>query len=399
MRFLLLMLGITTIVVLSGSCSQGQPADDFGYDDDGGGSPPIVVTACDSFCNVGSQLGGQFECGISCQASCATFRSTKPDCANALDAQLNCYVTNVNLCKCGDLDVIDCTAAARACAPEIAAYASCAAQNPTSSGSGGAGSVHEGGNLGVIDSGNLNVSLANYPQSCGGPVNSTCPTTELALNLVMGLGRVSPGTVTSLDELDAGYTGLAPYNGSCSETGGRYTDGNVEVLALDDTTVSLRLSGTATYDPELPGGMDGDYLIDLCDPVPPPGNELSNAVAIETTTPAPALTIHLTNVPNTCADPDASAAVCSTELANVTISLPEAMQAVGTYPLDGLAVYGDCSPYGTACGCHGGILWGGTIEVKSIDANNIVFALAGTDPVIWRHPNIDGTYNATLCKP
>jgi hypothetical protein len=60
----------------------------------------------------------------------------------------------------------------------------------------------------------------------------------------------------------------------------------------------------------------------------------------------------------------------------ITIALPPALQAVGTYPLNHLAAI---SYNGDDCSTHFTSYWDGTIEALSISATEVIFKLAGAD--------------------
>src|SRR5262249_39123047 len=158
-----------------------------------------------------------------------------------------------------------------------------------------------------------------------------------------------------------------------------YSDGTVEVLAVTEAQVTLRLAGTAKVLGTL-ANADGDYDVLRCDATP---RLLASAVAKANVMEPGDLMIYATNQPNTCADPEPSSAGCSIETAIVAIDLPPAMQAVGTYPLSGIATFtvaGSVPPGGCVMGM--GTYGSGTIEIVSIDASQVIFTLSGTGSLI-----------------
>lgn len=261
----------------------------------------------------------------------------------------------------------------------------------------------QGNDIAVTNGDKLEVKLANYLQTCGVDTPQGCgPTAVWQVSFDLPLAQLSAGSVVSLKDAGGFETGSDAQDPAspnvCGGGGGTYWDGTVEVLSVSASQVSLRLTGTM---PVLfgAGTADGDYVVELCGQKPPPGHALTSAVATPSSVNAQNLTLHATNLPNTCSDPDNSLQGCSVEHAGVSIELSPAMQAVGVYPLDSIATFSDWEPgTGGECGGGGGSYWGGTIEIVSIDAANVVFTLSGTDPFFTANANADGTYTAPRCN-
>jgi hypothetical protein len=100
-----------------------------------------------------------------------------------------------------------------------------------------------------------------------------------------------------------------------------------------------------------------------------------------------------------CADPlSTTSNGCSAPVFQVSIALPVALQAVGTYSLDQLGFASFSAPEGgNICSGGGGSYWDGTIEITAIDATHVTFTLAGTGPLLLDNDNANGTYTAKRC--
>ena len=91
--------------------------------------------------------------------------------------------------------------------------------------------------------------------------------------------------------------------GFCGGGGGTFWNGTVEVREVTNTQVTLRLAGTMPL-LSVPFNADGDYVVDLCGQKPPPGHALTSAVVTHSSVAPNNLTLHATNLPNTCSDAD-----------------------------------------------------------------------------------------------
>ena len=83
----------------------------------------------------------------------------------------------------------------------------------------------------------------------------------------------------------------------------------------------------------------------------------------------------------------------------VSLNIPPAMQAIGTYPLDDTGVNGFASETGDGvgpeCSFGGGTFWGGTLTITSIDAVQVTGTLQNTDSY-WSF-DADGAFTALRC--
>ena len=112
-----------------------------------------------------------------------------------------------------------------------------------------------------------------------------------------------------------------------------------------------------------------------------------------------ALFLFVSNTAQSCGDPFAGAPGCATPEYKVTIVLPTALQAVGTYPLDQLATAGVSElEGGSVCTGGGGSYWDGSIQITAIDATHVEFTLAGTAELfIASGHTANGAYSAKRC--
>ncbi|MEP7121466.1 MAG: hypothetical protein ABJE95_11170 [Byssovorax sp.] len=104
------------------------------------------------------------------------------------------------------------------------------------------------------------------------------------------------------------------------------------------------------------------------------------------------LVVFLNSLTLVCTNPYAFGEACDTE-SLVTILLPPALQAVGTYSLSQLAAVGISSE----CGRQFSSYWDGTIEITAISATSVTFKLAGTSTPIVAGQSGDGTYTVERC--
>jgi len=137
-------------------------------------------------------------------------------------------------------------------------------------------------------------------------------------------------------------------------------------------------------------------------PAPDPGSgsggDSSSAATGGSSIDPNTLFLFVSNGAQSCLDPHAGPGGCVAHY-QVTISLPPALQAVGTYPLTDLGFVSITEPNGTnTCSGGGGSYWDGTITISSIDGANVTFTLAGTMSVFLDPgTTADGTYTAKRC--
>lgn len=173
--------------------------------------------------------------------------------------------------------------------------------------------------------------------------------------------------------------------------------GTLEIIDMDPTSVSVRLTGV---DASSDLSFDGDYVAERCGTVPvtPPPTP---AVAVlgssiignpsSGTGPAAdpgALYLYAGSTPGSCEEP-APIVDCATER-QMVLSLPPELQAVGTVALDAIAIDAIYSGPGTSCGPA--TFATGSLEITNIDESTVDFRLLGTG-----YAGFDGLYSATRC--
>jgi hypothetical protein len=134
-------------------------------------------------------------------------------------------------------------------------------------------------NIGGVKDDLLLVSIGNYVETCGPDAFYHYPTNAAPcmsgpswqLKLQLPLASLHVGTVWSFSDISYGWgyeqiNTIAPDDG-CAGGGGSYEEGTAEVLSVSDSEIGLRLAGTLPIFP--PETTDGDYVITLCEPIPP----------------------------------------------------------------------------------------------------------------------------------
>jgi hypothetical protein len=242
--------------------------------------------------------------------------------------------------------------------------------------------------------------MASAPQECADALNppacEDAPAWELILSIPPELNR--PGAI-DLEDPRIGFHNEIRLDKKC---GGGYGYGSgywgtLTILSLDETSVSFTLSGaTATSDLS----FDGDYVAARCGPAPvtpPPtpvvaqlGSGLSGNPSSGTGPSAnpDALYIFGGTSPGTCEEP-VPVLDCPTDRQFV-FSLPESLRVPGVISLDDPAIDAIYTSAATSCGTAK--FKSGTLEITSIDASHIAFAIAGTQYV-----GLNGVYEGSMC--
>jgi hypothetical protein len=131
------------------------------------------------------------------------------------------------------------------------------------------GSSSGGGASTGVDPNTLNVRIGNYGPTCGG--SGTTPfacTPQVTWGISLGLppDLQAAGTTVSLgDPALNTFFSESGSNGSpddCWGGGGSYTDGTLEVLSNDGSTIVIRLSGTNAGLGDF--SADGQYSAPIC---------------------------------------------------------------------------------------------------------------------------------------
>jgi hypothetical protein len=165
------------------------------------------------------------------------------------------------------------------------------------------------------------------------------------------------------------------------------------------TTGDTGSSSGSTTPPTNDGPAIAMLRSELPVPTPPDGSS-----GVTTTGGGPdqdpsALFLFVSNVAQSCGDPFGALSGCATPEFQVTIVLPPALQAVGTYPLDQIATASESEPEGgNVCSGGGGSYWDGTIQITAIDTTHVEFTLAGTTELfIGSGQTANGAYSAKRC--
>jgi hypothetical protein len=185
-------------------------------------------------------------------------------------------------------------------------------------------------------------------------------------------------------------------------SGGNGGSGGVDVGMTTGTSFTTGDTGSSsgsTTPPTDDGPAIAMLRSQLPTPTPPDGSS-----GVTTTGGGPdqdpnALFLFVSNVAQSCGDPFAALSGCSMPEFQVTIVLPPALQAVGTYPLDQIATAGMSEPEsGGVCSGGGGSYWDGTIQITAIDATHVELTLAGTTELfIGSGKTANGAYSAKRC--
>lgn len=259
--------------------------------------------------------------------------------------------------------------------------------------------------------GGVVVTLANYGLTCGEfPLFPYECDTQVwwHAELQLTTADLVPGTKLPLTQAlgyltRQGAFPTPPGDEGCGPSAGPIGQGTVEVVAVSATELTLVVDG---HSPSADDGMDGQYVVSLCDGVPPADDGAAIAmkqseVPRDKIDPPPdpdELLVLLSNRGQSCVDPDHDADECATPRYQVRILLPASQQTIGTFALDAALVTTDGKSFPGACySVEDGPFQSGTIDITSIDATGVTFALAGTSPIGAGFGNIDGTYTAPRC--
>lgn len=266
------------------------------------------------------------------------------------------------------------------------------------------------------------VTLADYPSACGDPgIQPNCGLVPWwSVKFELATANLVPGSVhpfsSDLDgffseqlALDAGQT-------DCGFGAGTFTGGTVEIVSVSAAELVLKVAGTSAS-PLSNVGLDGTYTVPICDApttvddgnaiamkyIQTPGNNGDTTVSC-TGVGGPfvdpdTLMLFVSNLGQSCTDPYHYQEGCIDSRYQVAIQLPLNLQAVGIYPLGGMAnvslSVGQNSP-GTCVG-GGGSYWDGKINITAIDPTSVSFTLTGTADIGLGLGNADGTYTAPRC--
>jgi hypothetical protein len=176
-----------------------------------------------------------------------------------------------------------------------------------------------------------------------------------------------------------GTTSSGVISGSTGSVGTGDVDGGPAPLPDDGAAIAMLFSELPASDPDV--GTGG----------------VSSSTGGSTVDPN-TLFLFVSNGAQSCLDPHAQPAGCAARY-QVSISLPPALQAVGTYPLKDIGFVSLTEPGGPgSCAGGGGSYWDGTIDITAIDGANVTFTLAGTAGVFFNPgTTADGTYTAKRC--
>lgn len=255
------------------------------------------------------------------------------------------------------------------------------------------------GALPVGDPESLVLYFSNQPLTCEAPVMvSGCDGSsrwQFILSIPPELDRVG---LIGLDDPRIGFVETITLP-SCGGGGGSGNGfwGTLEILSLDEDTVTVRLTGT-TATSEL--AFDGDYVAERCGAVPvtpPPTPAVAMLGASVVGNPssgtgptagADSLYLFGGSVPGTCEEP-VPIVDCASERQFV-LSLPPEKQVPGSYPLDSADL--DAIYHAPGTGCGPATFDAGTLEVTHVDAETVEFSLVGTG-----FTGLNGMYSATRC--
>lgn len=255
------------------------------------------------------------------------------------------------------------------------------------------------GSAPIGDPESLVLYFGNTSFTCEAPLmSSACDGTmkwQFVLSIPPELDREG---LIYLDDPRIGFSEVITLD-SCGGGGGSGNGfwGTLEILALDATSVSVRLTGT-TATSEL--AFDGDYVATRCGSVPAPAPP-TPAIALggsdvvgnpssgtgPTADPA-ALYLYAGSVPGTCEEP-APIVDCGTER-QLVLSLPPELQVPGVVALDAPEIDAIYSGPGTSCGPA--TFDGGTLEISLIDEEAVEFRVLGSG-----YAGFDGLYRAARC--
>lgn len=290
-------------------------------------------------------------------------------------------------------------------------------------GSGGDPTPAPSGNARLADGGYM-VTLSNHAAACGdtgvlpncGPVvwwsiQLALPTSALVAGTTFGLKDIHPQFWEQLAgdaaKSDCGY-GAGTYSGA----------GSVEIVAASATELTLHVTGTGAA-PLPEGGMDGTYVVPICSgPTPQndgtaiamrfdqtPGNNTTNAAGNASCTGASGgpvtdpdtLVLFLSNLGQSCTDPDHNQQKCITPRYQVSIQVPVDQQTTGSFSLQGHAMLTHTTSENPGA-CGGSDFYpDGTIDILTILPSSVTFTLAGTADIGPGFGNADGTYTAPRC--
>ena len=231
-----------------------------------------------------------------------------------------------------------------------------------------------------------------FPDPCAGAPASW----QFILSIPPELNR--PGVVDLADpRIGFSYTiRFADCGGGSGwSVGGHW--GTLTILSVDDDSVSVQLSGTAA---SATVTFDGDYVAERCGPAPvtpPPspvvatfGAGLSGNPSSGTGPQADpdALYIFGGTSPGTCSEPVPTVDCQSNR--QFVFSLPASLRVPGVINLnDPLIDAIHSTPY-TSCGPA--TFDAGTLEITSIDASHIAYAITGAGP-----SGLNGLYEGAIC--
>jgi hypothetical protein len=278
------------------------------------------------------------------------------------------------------------------------------------------------------------VTLGDYPMSCpnGSPMPASCgPSSDPQLSwwniqLNVPAAMLSDGVAHSAKELNGFFNETLPQPNApgapCGYGAGTLFDATFKVVAATADHLTIEVSGV-----NLIGGagavVNGTYTVPICAGANPPPQKDGPAIAMlgsqvpnqgggnppgssVTVGGGPsydptALMIFFGNQDQSCADPFDSIGLCAAPRYQVVITLPADLQAVGSYPLQGLATMSESGSSGQPGDCWGGggTYWDGTLEVTAIDDQFVKFTLSGTGGVtgVSGVNNADGSYTAIRC--